>query len=132
MANITPFSVLPGHRQPYSSLLPTCVSFPATTASALVRSCTGARSAEMGPWCGRGHVLKWSWKASQSAGLFQSASSTLLLGVSKHMCTVHEWNLVPYSPLLSHCFSNPQSELIFPVLDARAVVSNIWFKKLAH
>ena len=76
---------------------------------------------------GLGEGMCWSGhrKPVRVLGCFQSASSTLFLGVSKHMYTVHEWSLVPYSPLVSHCFSNQQSELIFPMLDARAVVSNI-------
>lgn len=42
---------------------------------------------------GSGKGLGWSWETGQSPRQFQSESSTLFPGVSKHVHSIYEWSL---------------------------------------
>lgn len=67
----------------------------------------------------------------QSHRQFQCASFALLLGVSKHVSALHEWNLGFFQlSCYSHCFSNKLRGLIFLVLEHRPGVPNKWLKLL--
>ena len=77
-------------------------TFLGSVTSALVQSSTRARGTGAGIWCRLGYTVGWSWKASQSLGSFQSASSVLFPGVSKLVCVCFmSRGLVSYSLLVS-------------------------------
>ena len=48
---------------------------------------------QMGPWHGLVCMLGWSWETELSPRQFESASSTLFLGLGKHLGTLQEWSL---------------------------------------
>ena len=83
---------------------------------------------EQSPIVGWGVHCVGHRKPVRAPGSFQSASSALFLGVSKHVCSLFMSSvLVSYSlPVKSHCFSNKLRELILLVLDPRSVVPNMW------
>lgn len=83
-----------GHLHPHSDAVPgplqacsDCRKWACSLALAaftLVESCTRTRGGRMGAQHGLGHALGQSWETDQGARWFQSASSTLLPGVSRH------------------------------------------------